>query len=173
MDIKELIESARISYQHISDAWLIKLIASFLFAVICNIHIQLILAFTALVFVDLFTKWISLSKNYLMDYGITDVTIFDCIANLGKARSAGYIKSDIMKHRFVGKIIVYAILTFGSAIVDMTFKAIDKPEFLVAVVVGYLSISEMLSIVENLKDSGVDEAAKLQDIIEQKEKMKL
>jgi len=44
----------------------------------------------------------------------------------------------------------------------------DKPTWAVLLLVGYLSITELISIVENLQDAGVEEAAKLHDLLEKK-----
>ena len=44
----------------------------------------------------------------------------------------------------------------------------DKPTWAVLLLVGYLSITELISIVENLQDAGVEEAEKLHEILEKK-----
>jgi len=43
-----------------------------------------------------------------------------------------------------------------------------RPSMAVSLVVGYLSVNELLSIVENLQDAGVEEAKRLKEIIDRK-----
>ena len=88
--------------------------------------------------------------------------------NIPKARAAGYIKSEAMKHRFLGKIIVYFAVTLAGGLIDYTMTVMDKPTWGVVLLVGYLSITELISIVENLQDAGVEEAEKLHEILEKK-----
>lgn len=167
MDRTELTAAVVNAWNALTDIWLLKLIASFFIAVLCSLHAKLLLLFVALVIVDLLTKWIALAKQYLLDQR-QEAGFLRCILSIKKARRAGYIRSDKMKHRFAGKIIVYMLLTFGAGMVDMMFRTMQKPDFLVVVVVGYLSVTEMLSTVENLQEAGVKEAEKLHDIIERK-----
>ena len=84
------------------------------------------------------------------------------------ARKAGYIKSEAMKHRFLGKIVVYLCVVFAGGLADYIMVVMDKPTWAVLLLFGYLSITELISIVENLQDAGVEEAAKLHDILEKK-----
>lgn len=171
MDRSELTTAIYKSLGSLSDVWFLKIIASFFIAVICSLHVKLLLAFTALVVFDLLTKWIALSKQYLQDQS-QNTGLWSCICNIKKARRAGYIKSSAMKHRFAGKIIVYMLLTFGAGMLDLVFKTMEKPEFAVVLVVGYLSVTELLSTIENLQDAGVEEAEKLYEIIEKKSGVK-
>ena len=55
----------------------------------------------------------------------------------------------------------------------MFFKMLDKPEFGVVLTVGYLAVTEFLSILENLQAAGVKEASQLHDLIEKKSQTKL
>ena len=172
MDKKQLFASITGAVISLKDAWAVKLIASFLVAAICNLHVQLLLIFAGIVIVDLLTKWFALAEQYLNDNG-KPCGAWECFKAMPAARRAGYIRSDVMKHRFVGKIGVYMVLVFGAAMVDLCFKTLQKPEFLVALVVGYLMMSELLSIVENFQEAGVKEAEKLHELIEKKGSIKL
>lgn len=171
MDKTELFAAAYKSLGTLVDAWLIKIIASFFIAVVCNLQVQLLVAFIVLVVFDLLTKWIELSSQYLTDNNQAG-GILNCIKNIENARKAGYIKSSPMKHRFAGKIIVYLLLTFGAGMVDLIFSIMQKPEFMIVLVVGYLAATEFLSAIENLQAAGVKEAEKLHEIIERKSGLK-
>lgn len=167
MDKTELWVAITKAANGLMDVWALKLIASFFIAVICSMHTKLLVAFTLLVIFDLLTKWIALSKQYLQD-NEKEIGVWNCIRNIKKARRAGYIKSSVMKHRFAGKIVVYVLLTLAAGAADLVFRTMDKPEFLVVLVVGYLSVTEMLSTVENLQEAGVKEAERLHEMIERK-----
>lgn len=170
MDKTELLNAISTAAGHLTDFWIIKLIMAVFVAAICNLHVQLLAAFAAIVLIDLATKWIAISHQYLIDSGNNpeSLNVWDCIKGIKAARREGYIKSSEMKHRFAGKMAVYVMLTLGAAVADLIMHIMAKPEYLVILVVGYLSATELMSIVENLQAAGVDEAAKLKDIIEQK-----
>ena len=79
------------------------------------------------------------------------------------AHRQGVISSDVMKTRFIGKIIVYIIIVISSGFADMVLAYLGKPDFFITLAIGYLAASELLSIVENLDEAGVDG---LKDLIE-------
>ena len=79
------------------------------------------------------------------------------------AHRQGIISSDVMKTRFIGKIIVYIIIVISSGFADMVLAYLGKPDFFITLAIGYLAASELLSIVENLDEAGVDG---LKDLIE-------
>jgi len=94
------------SIRSLRDVWVVKLITSFFLAAIYNLHVQLICAFAVLVFLDLGTKWLALSKMHLENSG-KEANIIKEIKNIPAARRAGYIKSTVMKNRFIGKMFIY------------------------------------------------------------------
>ena len=135
----------------------------------CSMHGQLLLAFVALIIIDLVTKWIALTHDYMTKRKRKkNPTLWQCIVNIPAARKAGYIKSEAMKHRFLGKIVVYLLVIFAGAAVDNIMITMDKPAWAVVLLAGYLSITELISIVENLQDAGVEEAEQLHNILEKK-----
>ena len=85
------------------------------------------------------------------------------IKGIKKARSEGLISSDVMKHRFIGKIAVYIICTVAAATADLTMLQMAKPVWVVSTVISYLVLTELLSIIENLNDAGI---AAVQGLVE-------
>ena len=169
MDLTELYESMNGTVGHISENWGIKLAGATVVGAACSMHGQLLLAFVTLIIVDLVTKWIALSHDYLTKRKRKkNPTLWQCVTNIPAARAAGYIKSEAMKHRFLGKIIVYILVIFAGATVDNIMMTMDKPQWAVVLLAGYLSITELISIVENLQDAGVEEAEQLHNILEKK-----
>ena len=67
-------------------------------AMILHKHAILFYSFAFLVFIDCFTKWVSISYLHLKDSGIENPTILESIKGIKKARAAKKIKSEVMKH---------------------------------------------------------------------------
>ena len=169
MDFTELYQNMAGTIGHLEENWAVKLAGGAFIGVACSMHAQLLLAFVGLVVIDLVTKWIALSKEYLTKRKRRkNPTLWQCVTSIPAARKAGYIKSEAMKHRFLGKIIVYFAVTLAGGLIDYTMAVMDKPAWGVVLLVGYLSITELISIVENLQDAGVEEAEKLHEILEKK-----
>lgn len=169
MDMTELYQNMVGTIGHLGENWAVKLAGAAFVGVACSMHAQLLLAFVGLVIVDLVTKWIALSKEYLCKKKRRkNPTLWQCVTSIPAARKAGYIKSEAMKHRFLGKIVVYLCVVFAGGLADYIMVVMEKPTWEVLLLVGYLSITEMISIMENLQDAGVEEAEKLHEILEKK-----
>lgn len=169
MDFSELFHSARGTAANLSQNGTVKFIGASIVGAACSMHGQLLLAFVALIVVDLVTKWLALTNEYLTKRKRKkNPSLWQCVINIPAARKAGYIKSEAMKHRFLGKIIVYLLVVFAGATVDNIMMTMHNPAWAVVLLVGYLSITELISILENLQDAGVEEAGKLHDMIEKK-----
>ena len=169
MDFTELFQSAKGTVSHLGDNGIVKFIGASVVGGVCSMHGQLLLAFVGLIVIDLITKWIALSREYLTKKKRKrNPTFWQCVTSIPAARKAGYIKSEAMKHRFLGKIIVYLLVVFAGAFADHIMQTMDKPTWAVLLLVGYLSITELISILENLQDAGVEEAGQLHDILEKK-----
>jgi len=169
MDFAELFSSAKGTAANLGNNGAVKFVGASIVGAACSMHGQLLLAFVGLIIIDLVTKWIALSKEYLTKRKRKkNVTLWQCVVNIPAARSAGYIKSEAMKHRFLGKIIVYLLVVFAGALADNIMMTMGKPQWAVVLLVGYLSVTELISILENLQDAGVEEAGQLHDMLEKK-----
>ena len=169
MAMAELYQNMVGTIGHLGENWAVKLAGAAFVGVACSMHAQLLLAFVGLVVIDLITKWLALSRQYLTKKKRKKTTtLWQCFCNILSARKAGYIKSEAMKHRFLGKILVYLFVVFAGGLADYIMTVMEKPTWAVLLLVGYLSITEMISIVENLQDAGVEEAEKLHEILEKK-----
>lgn len=169
MNFAELGKYIQAHVYELSDFWLVKCVGALFIAIVFNLHAQLLLAFTGLVIVDLISKWIALSRQYLIkSRRRKNPSFWACVLNMYNAREARYIKSSEIKHRFLGKIIVYILVVFAGGVIDLMMQVLQKPTWAVVLLVGYLSIAELISVVENLQDAGVEEAARLHEILEKK-----
>lgn len=145
-----------------------KTVAAAILAILLHKHAVLFMAFTALVFIDCFTRWMSLSYKRLQQTGVEFPTVMQIIIGIKAARSEGLISSEVMKHRFVGKVIVYILCVLAAVLVDLAMITLHQPVWAVPMVAGYLVITELLSICENLSDSGIEAVGELAAIIKKR-----
>ena len=130
-------------------------------AVLLHKHAVLFMVFTALVFLDCFTRWMSLSYKRLQGMGQTP-SVMQIIGGIEAARAEGLISSEVMKHRFVGKVIVYILCVLAAVLVDLAMITLYQ------LVAGYLVITELLSICENLNDAGIEAVQGLVNVIKKR-----
>lgn len=145
--------------KNLSDWWLLKLGVSGILIEL-QFHFTVFLLFCFLVILDLSTKWIALAKQVIEK---ENPSVWEEIKAIPLAHREGIISSDVMKTRFVCKIMVYIIIVIGSGVADIVLEYVGKPDFFITLAIGYLAASELLSIVENLDEAGVDG---LKDLIE-------
>ena len=150
--------------QRLTEGWGAKVGLSVALTIAYEDHAQIFAAFVALVCLDLATKWLSLSRKHLVDTGIDQPSLWQALWNVKKARRAGYIKSDIMRKRFVPKILTYIGVVGAAAVLDFILLKAHAPAFATTLVIGYLSLTEFISILENMQTAGVKEAGELVDM---------
>ena len=147
--------------QRLTEGWGAKVGLSVALTIAYEDHAQIFAAFVALVCLDLATKWLSLSRQHLVDTGVDQPSLWQAFWNVKKARRAGYIKSDIMRKRFVPKILTYFGVVSAAVVLDIILVKTHAPAFAATLVIGYLSLTEFISILENMQSSGIDEAGAL------------
>lgn len=164
MDYKDLLEAIAKAGQSLADTWLFKTILAVIVGLATSVHGGALLAFTVLIFVDLVTRWIAISYKHLQDCSKLS-GLLRCIINIPAAFKAGRINSDAMKHRFAGKWILYLILTIMAVNADFLLVAAGETPLLLKVVWVYLAATEAISVLENLRDAGVEQASGLLDFL--------
>lgn len=147
-----------------------KAAGSAILAALLHQHAILFYAFVFLVFLDCFTRWMSISYARLVKNG-EDPHVAAVILGIKAARADGLISSDVMKHRFIGKILVYIICTVAAGATDLSMAQLNKPVWAVEMVISYLVLTELLSIIENLNDAGIEVMKGLVDILKRKGKV--
>lgn len=165
MDFDNLYKAIVKAWQNLMDAWMFKTVVSLGVGMITSVHGSALAAFATLVFIDLLTRWIALSYVHLKDSGKSDdeLDLYNCLIDIPAAIKTGYINSDMMKHRFVGKVIVYILLTVIAVNVDKLLNLSGETPVILKVVWIYLATTEGLSVLENLRDSGIEQAKGLLD----------
>ena len=104
---------------------------------------------------------IAISYEFLKEKGVENPSILACIKGTKTARKAGRINSSTMKERGLGKIAIYVICAFVAGVGDLMMHILNTPTWMVSLVIGYMVVTEVLSVIENLSDAGVDVLDKL------------
>lgn len=149
--------------KNLTHDMVLKLLASSILVALFY-HAVLFAMFGAMVFLDLFSRWLALSHQYLVTHK-QEATLIDCFWGIKKAHKAGLISSYVMRKTFFSKMITYLILIIGASIVDYMIKGSGGGVMAVSLVITYLSMTELLSIVENLDEAGVSAMHDLIDLI--------
>lgn len=149
--------------RNLANDMVIKLLASSIIVALFY-HAVLFAMFGAVVFLDLFSRWLALSHQYLVTHK-QEATLIDCFWGIKRAHKAGLISSYVMRKTFFSKMITYLVLIIGASIVDYMIKGSGGSVMAVSLVITYLSMTELLSIVENLDEAGVSAMHDLIDLI--------
>ena len=169
MDYEAIYAGMAGTIKALCSSMLFKMLGSAALALLLHQHAVLFYAFAFLVFIDCFTRWMSISYERLVERGEA-TNVAAVLRGIKPARTEGLISSDVMKHRFIGKIAVYIICVMAAATADLCMIELSKPAWTVAMVVSYLVITELLSIIENLNDAGIEAVQGLAELLKRKGK---
>ena len=157
------------NFNSLMDNFILKLIGSGVVIVLVY-HSMLCALFAIVVCLDLYTRWLALTKKYLESED-KESSLLDCVKNMNTARKAGFINSYMMRKCFVSKMLTYFIAVFGAFIVDVILTKIGTKPMMVTTALGYLATTEVLSVVENLDEAGVAMVHDLVEILKGKRKL--
>nr|WP_297003810.1 phage holin family protein [uncultured Dialister sp.] len=124
-------------------------------------HALLFLCFSALVALDVLSRWLAISAEMLRKEGRRGPTLFALARGIPRARRLGLIKSSVMKERGASKLMMYAFCVFAAAAADAMLSISGNPSGMVPLVVSYLTSTEALSVVENLSEAGLSSMKRL------------
>ena len=88
----------------------------------------------------------SLSRKCLIDHGTEQPTFWQSFTGIRNARRLGYIRSEEMRKRFVHKILSYIGVVLSAVVLDFMLAHAHAPAFATSLVIGYLAITEFVSI---------------------------
>lgn len=154
--------------QRLQEDWAIKLAISCIVSITVQEHAQIFVAFSWLVAADLITKWLSLSRQCLIDHGTESPTFWQALWGIRTARRLGYIRSEEMRSRFAHKILTYIGVVTSSLVLDFLLMSAHLPAFAANLTIGYLATTEFISILENMQRSGVEEADGLVTLVKRR-----
>ena len=167
--IQSILIEIQKNFNSLMDNFVIKIIGSGV-ALMLVYHSMLCALFTVMVCLDLYTRWIALTKKYLESED-KESSLLDCVKSMNTARKAGFINSYMMRKCFVSKMLTYFIAVFGAFIVDVILTKIGTKPMMVTTALGYLATTELLSVVENLDEAGVAMVHDLVEILKGKRKL--
>ncbi len=162
MDVlfEKIMQTIGENVDRLMTAWPYKLLLGGVL-VVMEKHVAIFTAFALIVCIDLFAKLMALSYKSLTAGKNGNITVIDTIRGIPEAHRNGTINSYAMRTKFAEKIGVYLMLVTAAALVDF---AIGKSEF-ASLVIAYQTASELLSIVENLDEAGINAVHDLAAII--------
>ena len=159
-------EQLRNSLENVLNMAPLKTALGAIIAALLYKHVIMFYCFVGLVFLDCFTRWLAISHDYLVANEKKEKpSLWKSFCSISRARAAGKISSTIMRERGLSKIMVYIVAVFTSAISDKLLLNIGSQPWLVSLIIGYLTVTEALSVVENLSDAGVGSLGRIIDKI--------
>lgn len=117
---------------------------------------MMLLIFIGLLFLDCGTRWMAISYGRLKEIGEDHAGLWQVIKEIPAARRLGLISSQVMKRRGIEKMVLYLLTVMAAAGADFMLKESGGVAYLSEAVIGYLAVTEFLSIIENLSDAGVE-----------------
>ena len=160
------------SLESLTDHLPAKMVGSVVISSLADIG-SLLGLFCGLEFLDLFTKWISLSHEYwVRTYGKEFTDRHGClwayVKWLPECRRFGYINSSAMKNQFCSKMLTYTILILTTCWADMCIKKVGGVAFISTIGISMISLTESLSIVENLSSANIGVADSIKNLLQKK-----
>lgn len=152
--IADIFNGAEKTATSITIGWIEKLLISGTLIAVEK-HCVIFVLFAVVVFIDLMAKWIALARKDLDNHKAADKSLWACVKDIPTAHRNGLINSYAMKTQFLGKVIVYMIITFPAICIDTAIRISGGHTEFGIMVIAYLCLTELLSIVENLNDAGV------------------
>lgn len=164
---KEIVHSV---LAKMGDTFNFKVITGAVLGLVTHKYSILMVGFGVLLFIDILTKWIAISYAYLVEQGNENPAFFDAVKGVNSARRARKINSYEMRKRSVSKLFVYIICFLMAAIFDLMNMASGANSQIVQIVCGYLAMNEILSVIENLGDAGVQSMGRLYELLKRRGK---
>lgn len=165
LNISKYIES-------IADHLPAKLVGSVVISSLADVG-SLLMIFCGMEFLDLFSKWISISHEYwVKTYGKTITDEHGClwlyVKWLPECRRFKFINSSAMKNQFCSKMLTYTIVILTCAWADLTIKKVGGVAFISTIGISMVSLTEALSIVENLASANIGIADSIKTLLQKK-----
>lgn len=149
------------AFRGLMDLFPIKALAGLFMVIALDSRAIIFYSFVWLVFLDCFTRWLAISYGYAVELGVERPSLYKAFVGIPAARRAGLIRSDVMKEQGVTKLLLYNICALAAGACDLILFELHSPMWFMTAVVGYLAMTELLSIIENLSDAGVDSLGRL------------
>ena len=138
----------------IIDYWQYKIIAGVFATIFTQDFFKLMCIFCMLEVLDILTRMLAESKHcWKAMYPQTPAGLWRYIRFMWQARKWRFIKSNGLRSGS-DKLLTYLLLILAATLVDSALKigGADKAFLTTGIVVGFLAVTELLSIVENISE---------------------
>lgn len=151
--------------------WQYKVIAGVFALVFSDEFFMLICIFLALELLDIFTRWLAQSRAcWRALYPNTDAGLWRLVKFMWTAHKWRFINSSLWRSGFCDKMLLYLLLLLTAVIVDSALSLGHAPRMVTTIIVTVLSLTEALSVIENLAEATDNDVVK---IIKEKLKSKV
>ena len=144
------------------DLFPLKVVSTMILVFFMDVRTVLFLAFAVLVILGCLTRWTAISFRNIEKTSFEKPTLLQSLIGIPQARRDGMIRSGAMRQG-MDKILIYLLCSLAASSCDLIFELLHTPAWMTSFVVGYMSVTEFLSIIENLSDAGVGDLKKLAD----------
>ncbi|WP_297039063.1 phage holin family protein [uncultured Dialister sp.] len=141
------------------DLYPVKTVSTIFLIFLMDARTVLFLCFALLVVLDCLTRWTAISFKSLAERN-EKTTLAAALWGIPSARRKGLIRSFDMR-KGMDKLLLYLLCTLAASSCDMIFGVLGTPAWMTSFIIGYMSVTEILSIIENLSDAGVGSMEKL------------
>ncbi|WP_297017117.1 phage holin family protein [uncultured Dialister sp.] len=148
--------------ENLLDLFPLKVMSTMILVFFMDVRTVLFLAFAFLVVLDCLTRWTAISHQAFLSERERPPSLIESLRSIPEARRRGLIRSDAMRAG-MDKILIYVLCTLAASSCDLIFGLLNTPCWMTSFVVGYMSVTEILSIIENLSDAGVGDMKRLAD----------
>lgn len=156
---REEVDTNRV-FDSLFQCWQVKVLASFFATAFTFLIGGLVAPFIALwllVAIDTLTRWTAISKQVLIDKNIDGNIVYGFYL----AWHTGALNSHAMRHQFALKVFAYLILIIVGNLVSKIIPSLslfgnDIAKIPGGFIYSFLGITELMSIIENLIEMGMD-----------------
>lgn len=136
-----------------------------------GVHLQLMAIFTGLAVLDILTRCICQARHlWVAMYPQTPPTYWRCFRFCWQASRWRFIQSEIMREKFKSKFLTYFVILMAASLADVAIILAGSPlRFALSVITAILCCTELLSVLENIAETGcVPVARELIDIVKRR-----
>ena len=158
------------SIETMTDCWPYKLAVAGLSSVLCflfggsELILLIVMVFVCL---DTLTKWVGITKRYLLDLGVEQITGTALLCGFFYAWKPGYLSSTALKQCWGEKIFTYGILIVFAGLTgklpEMLIVGTQLNKAIAGGIYAYIAMTELFSILENFEEMGNKKVAQLKD----------
>lgn len=162
-------------YKHlceVADFWEYKVLAGILAMIFTEHFFKLLVLFLILSLLDCYTRWCANSASLWKHmYPNTTGSLWIYTRRIYHTWCWRWISSAGLRQGFADKYMVYLLLIFAATVADSALTITHSPLSINSIVVTFLSVTEFISICENLSECGITFVSRIRDLVKEKVKV--